>query len=165
MRTTYPQNSKEDLNLFMGVDPGKSGCIVLIHGTGEWAAELSLESTLTDIGTMLRMYRRSITFALIEQVHSGIFGSQGKMGVRSSFTFGDSFGSIRGMVTVCNIRHEYIQPQKWQQEMNCRTHGDKNVSKAKAQQLFPSVKVTHRNADALLIAELARRKAIERGLK
>jgi len=41
--------------------------------------------------------------------------------------------------------------------MGCMTKGDKNVSKRKAQELFPSMKVTHASADALLIAEYGRR--------
>jgi hypothetical protein len=36
--------------------------------------------------------------------------------------------------------------------------GDKNVTKRKAQELFPSLKITHATADALLIAEYLRRK-------
>jgi hypothetical protein len=35
--------------------------------------------------------------------------------------------------------------------------GDKNVTKRRAQQLFPQLKVTHAIADALLIAEYGRR--------
>jgi len=37
------------------------------------------------------------------------------------------------------------------------TGGDKNVSKRRAQELFPEIKITHAIADALLIAEYARR--------
>jgi hypothetical protein len=37
------------------------------------------------------------------------------------------------------------------------TKGDKNVSKRRAQELFPQLKVTHATADALLIAEYGRR--------
>jgi hypothetical protein len=41
--------------------------------------------------------------------------------------------------------------------MSCLTKGDKNVTKSRAQELFPEVKVTHAIADALLIAEYGRR--------
>jgi hypothetical protein len=41
--------------------------------------------------------------------------------------------------------------------MGCLTRGDKNVSKAKAQQLFPTMKITHAVADALLLAAYAQR--------
>jgi hypothetical protein len=40
--------------------------------------------------------------------------------------------------------------------------GDKNVTKAKAQQLFTQLKITHATADALLIAEFARRSRTEK---
>jgi hypothetical protein len=40
----------------------------------------------------------------------------------------------------------------WQKSLGCLTHGDKNVSKAAAQRLFPGMKITHATADALLIA-------------
>jgi hypothetical protein len=33
------------------------------------------------------------------------------------------------------------------------TKGDKNVTKRMAQQLYPDIKITHANADALLIHE------------
>jgi hypothetical protein len=36
------------------------------------------------------------------------------------------------------------------------TRGDKNVSKRRAQEIFPMIKVTHSVADALLIAEYNR---------
>jgi hypothetical protein len=55
------------------------------------------------------------------------------------------------------IPYDLVLPVKWQTAMSCRTKGDKNVSKARAQQLFPDVKVTHAIADALLIAEFCRR--------
>ena len=52
---------------------------------------------------------------------------------------------------------EEVAPQVWQKVLGCLSRGDKNVTKAKAQQLFPAIKVTHAIADALLLAEYARR--------
>ena len=40
--------------------------------------------------------------------------------------------------------------------MDCLTGGDKNVTKRKAQSLFPWVKVTHAIADSMLLAEYCR---------
>jgi hypothetical protein len=37
------------------------------------------------------------------------------------------------------------------------TKGDKNITKRKAQELFPEIKITHAIADSLLIAEYGRR--------
>jgi len=68
-----------------------------------------------------------------------------------------SFGFCQGMLVAARIRFELARPQKWQTALDCRTGGDKNISKARAQALFPGVKVIHANADALLLAEFARR--------
>jgi hypothetical protein len=56
-------------------------------------------------------------------------------------------------LTAACIPFARIRPQVWQKELGCLTKGDKNVSKRKAQELFPSMKVTHATADALLIAK------------
>jgi hypothetical protein len=137
--------------------------MILIHRDGTPVLEIRMDWDIMEIGKHLRRARREITYALIERVHAGVFRGNAKMGATSAFTFGDSFGVGRGMVAVANIRHEYVRPQDWQKEMGCRTGGDKKISKAKASELFPEWRVTNRNADALLIAECARRRVIERG--
>lgn len=50
-----------------------------------------------------------------------------------------------------------VTPQKWQRAMGCLSGGDKNVTKARAQQLWPTLKLTHANSDAYLLAEYARK--------
>jgi Holliday junction resolvasome RuvABC endonuclease subunit len=89
--------------------------------------------------------------AYIESVHSSP-----QMGVTSAFTFGRGFGWLEMALTAANVPFERITPQKWQKAMGCLTKGDKNVSKRKAQELFPDIKVTHAIADSLLIAEYGR---------
>ena len=85
--------------------------------------------------------------AYLEQVHSSP-----QMGVKSAFTFGNGFGHLEMALTAAGIPFERVRPQVWQKAMGCMTKGDKNVSKRKAQELFPSMKMTHATADALLIA-------------
>jgi len=145
-------------NLFLGCDPGVSGCFSAINREGAHLWDIRMDSSLPDIGRVLRKESKFISFAMIEKVHS----SQQQGEVRA-FKFGDYYGIMRGMIAICRIRHEYVTPLKWQTAMSCRTGGDKNISKSAAQQLFPNVKVIHRNADSLLLAEYARRIAIERG--
>ena len=93
-----------------------------------------------------------LTKAYIEKV-----GATPQMGVVSAFTFGRSYGWLLGVLDALRIPYEFVTPQKWQKAMGCLTGGDKNVSKAAAQRLWPSLKITHANADALLIAEYGRR--------
>jgi crossover junction endodeoxyribonuclease RuvC len=91
-------------------------------------------------------------FAIIEKVHS-----MPKQGVASSFKFGQSYGFLRGCLVASGIPFEEVSPQVWQKELGCLSKGDKNVTKARAQSLFPQLRITHATADALLICEYARR--------
>ncbi len=103
----------------------------------------------------LKNWRDRPAKAIIERVHA-----MPGQGVTSMFTFGQGYGSLRMALIASGIPFEEVTPQRWQKEMACLTQGDKNVSKAKAQQLFPTVKVTHAISDALLIAEWNRRSNI-----
>jgi hypothetical protein len=78
-------------------------------------------------------------------------------GVVSTFKFGMNYGLWQGILVALKIPFERVYPLKWQTAMSCRTGGNKNISKARAQELFPRIKVTHAIADALLIAEYGRR--------
>jgi hypothetical protein len=79
------------------------------------------------------------------------------MGVVSAFTFGNGYGHLEMALTAAGIPFERVRPQAWQKAMGCMSKGDKNVTKAKAQELFPHLKITHATADACLIAEYGRR--------
>lgn len=140
--------------IILGIDPGQSGAIAIISPDGR-RAEQRLSATETDIWYFLfnwHPHDKCESFAFVERVHS-----MPKQGVASSFKFGQNYGFLRGLLTALRIPFEEVTPQRWQKEMACLTKGDKNVSKARAQQLFPQLKVCHWNADALLIAEFGRR--------
>jgi hypothetical protein len=106
----------------------------------------------------LDLFKHRAAAFFLEEVHS-----MPGQGVASCFTFGSSFGFLHCLGLGCG-RFERVRPQIWQRDLNCRTGGDKNISKARAMELFPSMRVTHANADALLIAEYGRRKAVSWGL-
>lgn len=138
---------------FIGIDPGKNGGIVILGG-GDLIEVNKMPPTERDVWNILRPYQHSTdTFCLIEKVHS-----MPGQGVSSSFTFGMGYGALRMALVASEIPFEAITPQAWQKGLGCLTGGDKNVSKERAQNLFPKIKVTHAIADALLIAEWCRRK-------
>lgn len=146
---------------FAGLDPGASGGVAFLNADFGSACAYKFDGmTERDIWDLVRQYRDQnggVLFACLEQV-SAMPGQ----GVTSMFKFGQSYGFLRGMLTAAEVPMELVTPQKWQKAIGCMTKGDKNVSKAKAQQLFPSVKITHAIADALLIAEYARRTWVSR---
>jgi hypothetical protein len=138
----------------IGIDPGANGAIAWIDERGESCVE-KMPDTLQDLWELIcditnfprsaidgRKYK-----AYIEQV-----SSSPQMGVVSAFSFGRGYGNLEMALTAAGIPFERVRPQVWQKAMGCMTKGDKNISKAKAQELFPDTKIIHATADALLIA-------------
>ena len=142
----------------LGIDPGMSGGVGIIEDDGTVVTFAFSKLTEKDIADLISGFEKEGTFAYIENVHS-----MPKQGVASSFKFGKSFGFLLGCLACAEIPFELVSPQKWQKFMGCLTHGDKNISKAKAQQLFPTLRITHANSDALLIAEYGRRTRCKSG--
>lgn len=138
----------------IGIDPGRNGGIAWISD-GKPCVE-KMPETLADLWELIANdiavmnvhhgYNEPIK-AYIESVHSSP-----QMGVKSAFTFGQGFGRLEMALTAAGIPFERVRPQVWQKALNCMTGGDKNVTKRRAQELFPGHKITHATADALLIA-------------
>ena len=151
---------------YLGIDPGKSGSIAFIRDGKWWSVKN--DSTLQELSEALDESWDGGAFAMIEVVHSSP-----QMGVKSAFTFGRgygalgmglcaagiSYGQLEALLVANKIPFDRVRPQAWQKALGCLTKGDKNVSKRKAQELFPNGgKITHANADALLLAEYGRRR-------
>ena len=139
-------------DLLLGIDPGQSGGLALLDDSGAIVHVQKMPETEHDTAELIVEFAPRIRFALIEKVTP-----MPKQGLGSTWTFGQHYGFLRGLLVALKIRFDQVRPQDWQKAMACRTGGDKNISKAKAQQLFPQQKVTHATADALLLAEHCRR--------
>jgi len=137
-----------------GIDPGKSGGLAIIHDETETPIVYSFSNqTCHDIAEFIRGH-----MSLIDKVYIEKVSSMPGQGVKSMFTFGEGYGHLQGVLNALLIPYDFVRPLTWQSTLKCRTGGDKNISKAKAQQLFPMVeKITHAIADALLIAEYGNR--------
>ena len=146
------------MSIFLGIDPGNSGAIACLNNDGtilDWCPLEPKKRTERDISDWLSSVTSGdFAKAMIEKV-SAMPGQ----GVASTFKFGKSYGFLIGLLTAHGIPYETVTPAKWQQAMQCRTGGDKNITKAAAQRLWPHYKFTHANADAMLLAEYARRQA------
>lgn len=89
-------------------------------------------------------------------------GGKGIPGSKASVLF-ENYGFIKGLATGLGLVVEEVTPQQWQKDLGLGNSRGmtktqwKNKLKAKAQELFPDVKVTLKTADALLIWEWYRR--------
>lgn len=159
------------VRVYVGVDPGASGGLVALDGDG-WTLSSPMPKTDADLLDWFRSLTRPQSPALepvafIEKV-GGYIGGVGHPG-SAMFKFGESYGRLRMALCAAGIPHTEVQPSIWQKALGIasRKKGKKvrgklvggesktqfkNRLKARAQQLFPHVKVTLDVADALLIA-------------
>ena len=154
---------------FDGIDPGKGGGVAVLDTRGfavlsdVSATAKKMPATERDLFDLLRDIAHAnsdadSTVAVVEKVHA-----MPKNGSVSCFKLGRSFGSILMALTAAQIPFREVPPGTWKRAIGViapKGSSDtekKNIAKRKAQQLFPAVKVTHAVADALLIAEYARR--------
>lgn len=117
-----------------------------------------LDGTLVDVAAAFELYGPMIRMAYIEKV-----SSRPMQGAQSTFTFGRSLGRLEAWLTAYKIPYEEIRPQRWMDKMSCTTGGDKNVTKQRAQQLWPDLRWNHAYADSALIAECCRRTTLRVG--
>lgn len=92
-----------------------------------------------------------------------------RQGVRSVFTYGVHFGGFEVMAACLGLRYVTIRPTEWKKALGLNS--DKTSSIIEAERLFPSVDLVPKGcrkpsdgiAEALLIAEYARRKGLHHG--
>lgn len=152
---------------FWGIDPGKAGGIAAIDERGSVLHVDKMPDTDLDVIELFRCCDGCAPregrcdgehFAILEKVPI-----VPKNGSKSNFSLGGSYRSLRIALVATGIRMDEASPQRWKKELGiiapkgATDTEKKNLDKQKAQQLFPGVKVTHAIADALPIAEYARR--------
>lgn len=113
---------------FLGIDPGAKGGFALIKldveqdDIGEGLVQH------TPVCTIIRTHRTDKhdwvdishivdscpddTQVFLEAVHS-----MPKQGVKSMFSFGENFGTWKGILHALGFRYELIRPQKWQKDV------------------------------------------------
>jgi len=143
--------------MILGLDPGKDGAAALLDK--EQASTINFARTTDlDLWRWFVEARPYVTKAYLERV-----GAMPKQGVASMFKFGTSYGFARGLLVALEIPFELVGAYQWQKQLGIPSRGSKSkpehkrVLKQRAQELFPGLKITLANCDALLIAEWGRR--------
>ena len=141
----------------LAIDPGASGG--LAFGDTASAKDPALHAMPETVHDLAELIRDSeVEHAFVELVGGYIGKAQP---ASSAFVFGENYGKIQGILATIGIPFTLVRPQKWQLALSLgnskgmKKHEWKAKLKAKAQQLYPSVKITLQTADALLLWHLA----------
>ncbi len=158
--------------IFLGIDPGLHGGLAFIDETGRIVAlevmPIMGKPATVDAGRLASILRgHNPDRVSLEKV-----GSRPGQGVTSMFTFGQSYGMVRGVVAALGIPLELVRPQAWQKGLGVVPGDDaKARTLAYVRMLWPEAaivpprcRVPHSGlVDALGISEWCRlRLVIER---
>lgn len=156
---------------YLGIDPGVNGGLAICSDQGQIHQEYlwRMPETERDISDLFEKLRPCTRFALIEKVSARPAYRETKetdketgkervllevtQGIASTFKFGQFYGFLRGMLIAHKFEFDTVVPAVWQFKMHCLSGGNKKVTKARAQELWPFLKITHCTADAALIAK------------
>lgn len=145
--------------IVISCDPGTSGGIAVFDGIR--METYKMPETFPDIYESLKEIRDTYIadcdiVAYMENVGHGMPGQSSK----ATATFARHNGHLEMAFYALGIRTEMVTPQKWMKHYSnslgkssdCEKREWKNKLKGEAQRLFPSVKITLWNADAVLLA-------------
>ena len=160
--------SKPPTNLYIGIDPGKTGGIAILQDNKIYITPMLLAGKDLDVSAIARWIidngiiigqSRENICACIEKVHS-----MPKQGVASSFKFGFVTGVMHGIIRTLGIPLHLVTPQAWKKEILAGTPKDKDAAIDFCRRIYPEVnllatersRVPHSGmADALCIARYA----------
>lgn len=142
------------MKTIIGIDPGAAGGIAVLKGSQ--IETHNMPETYPDIYNLLASLKNDDTIAILEDVGHGIPGQSSK----ATAVFARHNGHLEMALYAIGIPTVKVTPQKWQKHYSNSMGKSKDYEKREwknklkglAQQMFPSVKVTLKNADAILIA-------------
>ena len=141
--------------MILGIDPGLDGGIAIIDGSHIELLEtvptepkngfIKRQVDAQKLSNILKVYPISVCY--LERV-----ASRPGQGVGSVFSFGDTYGAIRGVLGALNIPTYTVAPQTWKK---CLKISSKDDSLKAIKELYPLLKMRkkdHNIAEALLLA-------------
>ena len=124
----------------VGIDPGKTGGIVVLDPSGKCLEAIPMPMAGDDIDTntvlMLLHSQPEGTRAVIERV-----GSFPGHGVSSVWSFGFGTGKLHGIIEAAGIPLDVVSPVTWQKAGPGKTGGDKGITAAWAARSFPGAPI------------------------
>lgn len=132
--------------IVIGIDPGLSGALACVQGdnllcvvdmpvektgsTGNTKQRVAAAALAAELRAMRLRNGGEPVCAVVERV-----AATPQMGVSSAFAFGDSAGTLRGVLQALSIRIEYVTPVEWKRAL--RLSKDKAHARTLAAQRWP----------------------------
>ena len=143
----------------IAIDPGKNGSISVRENRDIlWCVKMP--QTTKDIYDTIAEFVSNLDDIEIVCYLEKVSAMPGN-GAVSMFSFGQGFGWLQMALVSLGIRTIEVRPNIWEKQLGLIDKKGtpkalhKNKLKARAQQLFPNIKVTGVNQDSLLISEYA----------
>lgn len=139
----------------IGIDPGLGGAIAAVRRIE--GATYCLDTIYWDGGSgVIELLRHYANTWPKPEVWLEKVNAMPKQGIASTWKFAQNFGFYTGAVPALQLPLRIVRPVDWQKglglpKVQSKT-AHKNNLKSVAAAMFPDVKVTLKNADALLIA-------------
>ena len=144
---------KSHSKLYVGIDPGKSGAIASISVSKMKAWKCP--DNAVDMHTLLSLIMWEMNIDNVQIIMEKVWARPNNAS-RAAFNYGVNYGQWLGVLASHEITPEFILPNQWMKFYNMKKGMEyqdrKRWLKAKAQELYPKLKVTLVNADAILIA-------------
>ncbi len=160
--------------VWIGIDPGVTGAFAAIRGSSCKFYDMPTIEVATgkkrrndyDVQGVISILNEASRNAITVTVAIERQQAMPDQGVSSTFKTGLGFGILIGVLSALELPFELVAPVSWKKALMADMPKDKGASIVKAKQLFPwlagdlSRKKDHARADALLIAEYARRRQL-----
>lgn len=152
---------------YLGIDPGISesapGALAVVDYDGSSAImDMPVVDKMVDCAHIVRWLE---TFGPLRAVIE-VQQSMPAQSSTSGFKLGQCYGALLAVLQVLEISYEALRPTTWKKAMGV-AGTDKEKDRAMAMRLFPTASLSrvkdHGRADALLLAELARRRYLSFG--
>ena len=157
---------------YIGIDPGKKGCLVVLSGTGvspkffDWPKNDDIQTYFDNVAGYCEdnIGWPNIAVAVIERVHA-----MPKQGVSSMFSFGMNYGMWLAFLSIYHIPFLTVPPQTWMKGIISKADGTDTKAQVYTvcKRLFPHAELNgpkggrlDGRADALMIAYYASQKGI-----
>ena len=120
--------------IYVGIDPGKNGAMAIIYPNKTKLIDYSLP---TYVFYLRKFQLEEKEFkVIVEKVHS-----MPGQGVASTFSFGENFGKIQGILEALEIPYELIPPQVWQRSCGIPPKSDKKAIASIISTIYPKAEL------------------------